>query len=442
MGPVALRVRRAGHRGAGDGQPEPLAADRSWWSRAASTRWCPGSTRSATLDLSNITITEGDDGIVVFDPLISTETARAALDLYYAHRPHKPVVALDLLPQPRRPLRRRARHRRRGGRARRQGQDRARRSASWRRRWPRTCCAGNVMSRRVQLHVRQPAARRPQGPGRGRSRRDAPRPARSALIPPTDHVTETGQRMTIDGLDLRVHARPGLRGAGGDALVHRAVQARSRRRRTAATRCTTPIRSAARRSAIRCAWSKYLKQTIDDVGRPGRGDVRACTTGRRGGATGCSSCSGWQRDGYRFINDETLRLANHGLTPSEIAEQVVFPPALDRHWAKRGYYGTLNHNVKATYVNYLGWFDGNPATLHTLPPVEAARRYVEFMGGAERRWTRRAGRSSWATTAGSRRSSTTSSSPTRTTRPPATCRPTRSSSSATSPSPARGATST
>jgi alkyl sulfatase BDS1-like metallo-beta-lactamase superfamily hydrolase len=92
---------------------------------------------------------------------------------------------------------------------------------------------------------------------------------------------------------------------------------------------------------------------------------------------------GMGRDGYRFINDETLRLANHGLGPAEIAEQVQFTPELDRHWAMRGYYGTLNHNVKATYVNYLGWFDGNPATLHTLPPAEAAGRYVEFMGGAE-----------------------------------------------------------
>jgi alkyl sulfatase BDS1-like metallo-beta-lactamase superfamily hydrolase len=49
----------------------------------------------------------------------------------------------------------------------------------------------------------------------------------------------------------------------------------------------------------------------------------------------------------------------------------------------RGYYGTVNHNVKATYVKYLGWFDGNPANLHTLPPAEAAAKYVEFMGGAE-----------------------------------------------------------
>ena len=79
----------------------------------------------------------------------------------------------------------------------------------------------------------------------------------------------------------------------------------------------------------------------------------------------------------------------------------------------RGYYGSLNHNVKATYVNYLGWFDGNPANLHTLPPEEAARRYVEFMGGADAALGRSAQAAfDEATTAGSPRSSTTSSSPT------------------------------
>lgn len=89
------------------------------------------------------------------------------------------------------------------------------------------------------------------------------------------------------------------------------------------------------------------------------------------------------RDGYRFINDQTLRLANHGHTPVEIAEMIKFPKELEQHWALRSYYGTLNHNVKATYVKYLGWFDGNPANLHTLPPVEASKRYVEYMGGAD-----------------------------------------------------------
>jgi alkyl sulfatase BDS1-like metallo-beta-lactamase superfamily hydrolase len=130
------------------------------------------------------------------------------------------------------------------------------------------------------------------------------------------------------------------------------------------------------------AWSKYLQQTIDLWG-----DRVEVMYGMHHwpawGREHVLEMLGMGRDGYRFINDETLRLANHGLTPSEIAEQVEFPPALSHHWAMRGYYGTLNHNVKATYVNYLGWFDGNPATLHTHPPAEAAKRYVEFMGGAD-----------------------------------------------------------
>jgi alkyl sulfatase BDS1-like metallo-beta-lactamase superfamily hydrolase len=90
-----------------------------------------------------------------------------------------------------------------------------------------------------------------------------------------------------------------------------------------------------------------------------------------------------QRDLYRYINDETLRLANQGYKMREIAEQIELPESLAIFWANRGYYGSLYHDVAATYVLYLGWFDGNPATLHELPPVEASKHYVEFMGGAD-----------------------------------------------------------
>src|SRR3546814_511008 len=90
-----------------------------------------------------------------------------------------------------------------------------------------------------------------------------------------------------------------------------------------------------------------------------------------------------QRDLYRFINDETLRLANQGYTMREIAEQIELPESLATFWANRGYYGSLYHDVAATYVLYLGWFDGNPATLNQLPPAEASKNYVAFMGGAD-----------------------------------------------------------
>ncbi len=89
------------------------------------------------------------------------------------------------------------------------------------------------------------------------------------------------------------------------------------------------------------------------------------------------------RDLYRFTHDQTLRLANHGYTPKEISEMLKLPASIDKEFANRDYYGTMSHNIKAEYELYFGWFDGNPANLHPLPPVAAGKKYVEFMGGAD-----------------------------------------------------------
>ena len=89
-----------------------------------------------------------------------------------------------------------------------------------------------------------------------------------------------------------------------------------------------------------------------------------------------------QRDLYAYMHDQTLRLMNQGHTGIEIAEMIELPPTLAQSWHCRGYYGSLNHNVKAVYQRYMGWFDGNPAHLWPHPPEEAAKRYVDFMGGA------------------------------------------------------------
>jgi alkyl sulfatase BDS1-like metallo-beta-lactamase superfamily hydrolase len=90
-----------------------------------------------------------------------------------------------------------------------------------------------------------------------------------------------------------------------------------------------------------------------------------------------------QQDMYKFIHDQTLRLANLGYTPREIAEQLKLPDSLAKNFHIRGYYGTLSHNSKAVYQHYFGWYDGNPANLNPLPPEQTAIRYVEFMGGSE-----------------------------------------------------------
>jgi alkyl sulfatase BDS1-like metallo-beta-lactamase superfamily hydrolase len=89
-----------------------------------------------------------------------------------------------------------------------------------------------------------------------------------------------------------------------------------------------------------------------------------------------------QRDTYKYINDQTLRLALHGATPREIAEELELPKSLQSSFANLGYYGTVSHNVKAVYQRYFGWYDSNPAHLNPLPPVEAGEKYVEIAGGA------------------------------------------------------------
>ncbi len=89
-----------------------------------------------------------------------------------------------------------------------------------------------------------------------------------------------------------------------------------------------------------------------------------------------------QRDMYRYIHDQTMRWANHGETPTEIAERVSLPSEFSGEAHTTGYYGHLAHNVKAVYQRYLSWYDGNPANLWRLPPTELAARYVALAGGA------------------------------------------------------------
>lgn len=90
-----------------------------------------------------------------------------------------------------------------------------------------------------------------------------------------------------------------------------------------------------------------------------------------------------QRDTYKFIHDQSVRLLNAGHTAEEIAEMIKLPASLSTSFSTRGYYGTLKHNAKAVYQGYLGWYDGNPANLDPLPASQTAARYVDLMGGAD-----------------------------------------------------------
>ena len=178
--------------------------------------------------------------------------------------------------------------------------------------------------------------------------------------------------MNIDGLDFEFHARARHRGAGGDALVHRAAAGGHARRRTAATPCTTPTRSAAHQIRDPQAWSKYLNETIDLWGD--RADVMYGM--HHWPVWGTRTCARDAREGSRRLplhQRPDPAAGQPRARPVEIAEQVEFRPSCADTGRCAATTARVNHNVKATYIKYLGWFDGNPATLHTLPPEDAAR---------------------------------------------------------------------
>ena len=330
-------------------------------------------------DLSNLTIVEGDTGLIVFDPLISVESARAAMALYFEHRPKRPVVAVvhshshvDHFGGVRGVV------------------DQADVDAGrvqiiapvgfLEAAVAENVVAGNAMSRRASYmygNLLEPGPTGQVGAGLGVTTSSGT----VTLIPPTHEITETGQRMNIDGLDFEFQLAPDTE---APAEMHWYIE--QLRAVCAAENCchtlhnTYTLRGAPIRDPQ--AWSKFLNELIDRWGH--RSDVMyGMHHWPVWGTDRVLEMLAKARDGYRYINDQTLRLANHGFTSVEIAEQVEFPPELASHWAMRPYYGSVNHNVKATYTKYLGWFDGNPANLHVHPPEVAAAKYVDMMGGAD-----------------------------------------------------------
>ncbi len=203
----------------------------------------------------------------------------------------------------------------------------------------------------------------------------------SGLIAPTDSITESGEIINIDGVDIEFQMTPGTEAPAEMNFYFPQFRALCMAENCNATmhNLYTP-RGAEIRDAL--SWSTYIDEALDLF--LDRTDVAfASHHWPRWGTADIERWMGGQRDLYRYLHDETMRLANHGLTSAEIAEEIDIPDAIGDEWFNRGYYGTVNHNVKAVYQKYLGWFDGNPANLHPHPPVATAARIVRYMGGAE-----------------------------------------------------------
>ena len=201
------------------------------------------------------------------------------------------------------------------------------------------------------------------------------------LIAPTESICATGDTLIIDGVRVEFQMTPGTEAPAEMNFYFPDFRAVCMAENCAATlhNVYTP-RGAEIRDAL--SWSTYINEAIELF--LDRSDVAfASHHWPRWGRTDMLAFLAGQRDIYRCLHDETMRLANHGHTPLEIAEEIEIPAAIGDEWFNRDYYGTVNHNVKAVYQRYLGWFDANPANLHPLPPVETAHKIVEYMGGAD-----------------------------------------------------------
>jgi linear primary-alkylsulfatase len=328
-------------------------------------------------DLSYMTIVEGDTGLILIDPMLTAETSKASLDLYYRNRPRTPVVAVIYTHS----------HADHYGGVKGVVNEQDVTAGKIKIFAPdhfmdfavsENVIAGNAMSRRAWYMygaVLPPGPRGQVDAGLGK----ALSAGSFTLIPPTDLITEDTQKLTVDGIDIEFLLTPGT-----EAPAEMVMYFPQFRLFDAAEIATHNMHNiyTLRGAEVRDArvWSHYLAVVRERWAD--KSDVMiAQHHWPTWGSNKISSLLAKQRDLYKYIHDQTVRLFNEGYTPTEISEVLNLPPSLSDEWMLRGYYGSLSHNSKGIYQRYLGWYDANPAHLSPLPPVQEARKRVEYMGG-------------------------------------------------------------
>ena len=331
-------------------------------------------------DLANMGIIVGDTGYIIIDPLTSMDTSKAAAELLYRHLGKKPVVAVVYSHS----------HADHWGGVKgviseddvTAGKVRVIAPAGFMdAAVSENIFAGNAMIRRTYYMYGATLPRDAQGQVDAGIGKSLPRTLSPSLIPPTDTVTATGQEMIVDGVRIVFQMAPGSEAPAEMHLYFPQFQALFM-----ADNCVTSLhnlltpRGARVRNSL--AWTGYIYEAIDlfvdksEVVFVGHGHPLW-------GKSNIARFLKKQADIYKYIHDQTLRLANNGYTMAEIAEAIEPPDELGKEWFNRGYYATAGWNAKAVYQYYLGWHDANPAHVNELPPAEKSRRYVEFMGGAD-----------------------------------------------------------
>ena len=329
-------------------------------------------------DLSNMTLIEGKSGWIVVDPLTARETAAAALSFARKHLGDKPIVAMIFTHSHIDHF---------GGvlgilSAEQVEAEQIRIIAPegfMDEATSENIIAGPAMGRRAMFMYGKQLAHSERGhvdSGLGKS----PAFGHFGLMAPTEIIDSTPQTLQIDGIEFIFQNAPHTEAPAEltfylpHANAFNGAEVTSRQMHNLYT-----LRGAKVRDAL--SWSRSIDESIGLFG-----DAEIYLASHHWPMWGNDRIMDYlekQRDMYRFIHDQTVRLFNNGMTPGEIAENIELPEAMRSTFSNRGYYGTLRHNARAVYQAYLGWYDGNPANLNPLPPVEAGERYVELAGGAD-----------------------------------------------------------
>ncbi|MEM8766243.1 MAG: alkyl sulfatase dimerization domain-containing protein [Pseudomonadota bacterium] len=332
-----------------------------------------------SFDIANMTLIRGETGWIIIDPLTSSESSAAALKLANEHLGERPVVAVIHT------------HSHADHFAGVLGVVTAEDAASGKvaviapahfvdEALSENVLAGNAMGRRATYmygNLLEPSATGFVSTGLGA----ALSMGTTGFVVPNDIVAETGETRTIDGVEFDFQMTPGTEAPAEFVFYLPQFKALCMSEITSHhLHNVYTLRGAQVRDAL--AWSEQINESIERYGD----DLEihfACHHWPIWGREPALEYLRSQRDLYKYLHDQVLRLANQGFNPEEIAEQLTLPDSLDKNFSNRGYYGSVHHNAKAVYVKYLGFFDGNPANIARHPPAAAGSRYVDFMGGAD-----------------------------------------------------------
>lgn len=331
-------------------------------------------------DLSNITFIQGDKGWIVFDPLISPQTAKAALAFINKTLGERPVTAVvyshshvdhyggaaGLFNSP--------------DEVKKNGVQIIAPEGFTEHAVSENVIAGNAMARRAVYMYGALLPRNAQGGVNGGLGQTVSAGVPSLLLP-TRFITKSGEEVTLDGVRMIFQMTPGTEAPAEMNTWFPESKALWMAENTTNTMHNIlTLRGAQVRDALK--WSSYLNETIETWGDQAQVKFQSHHWPRWGNASIVDYFKK-QRDLYKYIHDQSVRLMNMGYTGEEISEKIALPPELNDFWPNRGYYGTLRHNSRAVYQRYMGWYSGNPSDLDNLPPEMVGPKYVEFMGGEQ-----------------------------------------------------------